>query len=339
MLPYVFRSEMEFVRWLREQVPGKARGLRLGIGDDAAVVEVEPHRGVVLKSDMCIENVHFNRRYHPPLSVGHRALARPLSDLAAMGAVPRFALVSLALSRSTAPGWTEEFYAGLLALAMRFGVTLVGGDVAMMYAPIVVDVIVIGEVALGTELRRSRAKPGDRIFVSGELGLAALGLRLLRLQSHASTRQRRTPDRGDRSWVTAVRAQLYPEPRCKLGRLLCAGSLASATIDLSDGLSTDLRHLCEASGVGARVSEELLPLPLTSEYPRRTRLALALHGGEDYQLLFTVPRGKEVPASLGDVPLHCIGEICRSKEILLVASDGRQSAMPPGGYDHFRHLT
>jgi thiamine-monophosphate kinase len=334
----VFRSETEFVRWLRKQVPGKARGLRLGIGDDAAVVEVEPHRGVVLKSDMCIENVHFNRGHHPPFSVGHRSLTRPLSDLAAIGAVPRFALVSLALSRSTPPVWIEEFYAGLLALAMRFGVTLVGGDVARMHAPTVIDVIVTGEVELGTELRRSGAKPGDRIFVSGELGLAALGLRLLRLQRHVNTRHRRTPGRGDPSLVSALRAQLYPEPRCKLGRLLSTGNLASATIDLSDGLSTDLHHLCEASGVGARVSEELLPVPLTSEYPRRTRLSLALHGGEDYQLLFTVPSGKEIPASLGDVPLRCIGEIRRSKQILLIRNDGRQSALPPGGYDHFRHL-
>src|SRR5271167_3612516 len=109
MLLEMFRSETEFLRWLRKRVPSKGRGLRLGIGDDAAVVEVGRHRGVVLKSDMCIENIHFNRRLHPPLSVGHRALARPLSDLAAMGAVPRFALVSLALSRRTGPDWIEEF--------------------------------------------------------------------------------------------------------------------------------------------------------------------------------------------------------------------------------------
>jgi len=232
----------------------------------------------------------------------------------------------------------EAFYAGLLALAMRFGVTLVGGDLAMTRVPTVIDVIVVGEVPPGTELRRSGAKPGDRIFVSGELGLAALGLRLLRLQGHVPARRRRGSERGDASGIRAVQAQLYPEPLCKLGRLLSAGNLASAAIDLSDGLSTDLRHLCEASGVGARVSERLLPLPSILEYPRRTRLALALHGGEDYQLLFTVPRGKEIPTSLGDAPLHCIGEIHRSKEILLVAIDGRQSVLPARGYDHFRHL-
>src|SRR5262249_7496624 len=139
MLPDIFRCETEFVRWLRKQTPCNVRGLRLGIGDDAAVVEVGPRRAVVLKSDMCIEKVHIDQRVHPPLSGGHRALTRPLSDLAAMGAVPRFVLVSLALCRSTPPRWIEEFYAGLLALAMRFGVTLVGGDVAVTRAPTVID--------------------------------------------------------------------------------------------------------------------------------------------------------------------------------------------------------
>jgi thiamine-monophosphate kinase len=334
----MFASETEFVRWLRRLVPGKVGGLWLGIGDDAAVVKVGSHQGVVLKSDMCIENVHFNRRLHPPLSVGHRALTRPLSDLAAMGAAPRFALVSLALSRKTGPGWIKEFYAGLLALAMRFGITLVGGDVAMTHAPTVIDVIVTGEVRPGTELRRSGAKPGDSIFVSGELGLAALGLRLLRSQAHVPRRRSRGLHGGDSSSVTAVQAQLYPEPQCKLGQLLCARNLASATIDLSDGLSTDLRHLCEASGVGAHVSEALLPLPPTLHYPHRTRLALALHGGEDYQLLFTVPPGGKISTSLGDVALHRIGEIHRSKEVLLVATDGRRSTLLPRGYDYFRHL-
>jgi thiamine-monophosphate kinase len=221
---------------------------------------------------------------------------------------------------------------------MKFGVTLVGGDVATMRAPTVIDVMATGEVALGTELRRSGARPGDSIFVSGELGLAALGLRLLRSERRIPTHHKRRSDRAEPSWVTAVRAQLYPEPCCKLGRLICVRNLASATIDLSDGLSTDLRHLCEASDVGARVWEELLPKPATLRYPRRTRLALALHGGDDYQLLFTVPHGKEVPTSLGHVPLNRIGIISRSKQILLVANNGQQSVLAAEGYDHFRQL-
>jgi len=326
------------VRWLVKRVPGKARGLTLGIGDDAALVKVELGQGVILKSDMSIENIHFTRRLHPPGSVGHRALARPLSDLAAMGAIPRFALVSLALSRSTPPLWTREFYAGLLALAARFGVTLVGGDTAVVTGSTLTDVVVTGEATPGRELRRCGAKPGDQIFVSGELGLAALGLRLLRSHGRPVRCRRLTITSNlDRPWsVTALQAHLYPEPRCILGRFLSKRNLASATIDLSDGLSTDLSHLCEASGVGAQVWEELLPLPRAPKYAYRTLLRLALHGGEDYQLLFTVPRGKQMPDFLGHLPLRRIGEIHRSREILLVAKNGRPSPLRPAGYDHFR---
>jgi thiamine-monophosphate kinase len=337
MLPEMFQSETGFVRWLLKRVPGKARGLKLGIGDDAALVGVESGQGVILKSDMSIENVHFKRRLHPPRSVGHRALARPLSDVAAMGATPRFALVSLALSRRTPPGWTRELYAGLLALAARFGVTLVGGDVAVVSGRTLIDVIVTGEVAPGRELRRSGAKPGDRIFVSGELGLAALGLRLLHSQGRLPRARQLKSESDGRSRVTALQAHLYPEPRCMLGHFLSIRSLASASIDLSDGLSTDLHHLCEASGVGARVWEELLPLPQAPQYAHRTLLRLALHGGEDYQLLFTVPRGKKIPSSLGGLPLRRIGEIQGTREILLLAKDGRSSPLRPEGYDHFRH--
>lgn len=331
-------SETGFVRWLRRRVPGPVKGVALGIGDDAALVRIRPNRGVVLKADMSVENVHFTRRLHPPRSVGHRALARPLSDMAAMGATPRFALVSLALSRSTPPGWTDDFYAGLLALAVRFGVTLVGGDTTVVSGPILIDVIVMGEVVPGRELRRSRAKPGDQIFVSGQLGLAAVGLRYLRSLSHHPDLPRLKSDRDDRSRAAAVQAHLYPEPCCALGRFLSTHKLASAAIDLSDGLSTDLNHLCEASGVGARVWQEFLPLAQVPRYSRRTTMALALHGGEDYQLLFTAPRDKGIPGSVRDLPLHRIGEIRKSKEILLVTKDGRQLPLHPGGYDHFRHL-
>jgi thiamine-monophosphate kinase len=331
-----FRNETEFIQWLLKRVPGKARGLRLGIGDDAALVEVGTGQGVILKSDMSLENVHFKRRLHPPRSVGHRALARPLSDVAAMGGTPRFALVSLALSRTMPQAWTKGFYAGLLELAARFGVTLVGGDVAVVSGPTLIDTVVTGEVAPGKELQRCGAKPGDQIFVSGELGLAALGLRVLRSKVRFSGACR---PRSAVWRARALQAQLYPEPQCELGRFLSAENLASAAIDLSDGLSTDLMHLCRASGVGAKVWEELLPLPQAPTYPRWTLKKLAFHGGEDYQLLFTVPRGKRPPAFFGDLALRRIGHIRRSREeVLLVARDGRPSLLRPAGYDHLRDL-
>jgi thiamine-monophosphate kinase len=188
----------------------------------------------------------------------------------------------------------------------------------------------MGEVRHGGAVRRSGAQPGDQLYVSGRLGLSASGLRRLRssdAQAHRAS--------------AAVRAHLYPEPRCGLGRYLSQKLLASALIDLSDGLSTDLGHLCRASGVGARVWAERLPLP-ESEDGRRSRardsLELALHGGEDYELLFTVPPDKvgQVPPSFRGLPLHHIGEIRRSRNVSLIRPDGKPVPLRPAGYDHFR---
>ena len=325
----MFRTETEFVSWLRAQVPSGARGLELGIGDDGAIVEVRRGHKLVLKADMSIEGVHFTQRVHPPRSVGHRALARSLSDVAAMGGTPKFALTSLAISKAATRAWLRELYAGILALAKRFAVVLVGGDTAVVAGKTMLDVMVAGEVERGMELRRSGASPGDQIYVSGRLGLSALGLRLLE-----SGRRPSLQDSG------AIRAHLYPEPRCALGRYLSRKRLASALIDISDGLSTDLAHLCESSGVGARVWADLIPGPEfpTGRGPRPAdSLDLALHGGEDYELLFTVPPGKagEVPVRLRGLPLNRIGEICRSKGVALVRPDGAVMSLGPGGYDHF----
>ena len=322
----VLRTETEFVSWLRAQVPSGARGLEIGIGDDGAIVEVRRGHKLVLKADMSIEGVHFTRRVHSPRSVGHRALARSLSDVAAMGGTPRFALTSLAISRVATRAWLRELYAGMLALAKQFAVILVGGDTAVVAGKTMLDVMVAGEVERGMELRRSGARPGDQIYVSGRLGLSALGLRLLE-----SGRRPSPQDAG------AIRAHLYPEPRCALGRYLSRQRLASALIDISDGLSTDLAHLCESSGVGARVRADLIPGP---EFPTGhvpNSLDLALHGGEDYELLFTVPPGKtgQVPVRFRDLPLHRIGEIRRSKGVALVRPDGTATPLGPGGYDHF----
>ena len=325
----MFKAETEFVSWLRAQVPSGARGLELGIGDDGAIVEVRRGHNLVLKADMSIEGVHFTRRVHPPRSVGHRALARSLSDVAAMGGTPRFALTSLAISKATTRAWLRELYGGILALAKRFAVILVGGDTAVVAGKTMLDVVVAGEVERNMELCRSGARPGDQIYVSGRLGLSALGLRLLE-----SGRRPSPQDSG------AIRAHLYPEPRCALGRYLSRQRLASALIDISDGLSTDLAHLCESSGVGARVRADLIPGPefTTARGPRTAdSLDLALHGGEDYELLFTVPPGKtgHVPVRFRDLPLHRIGEICRSKGVALVRRDGSATPLGPGGYDHF----
>ncbi len=326
-----FRNESEFVGWLRPQAARKTAGLTLGIGDDAALIRVAPRRELILTADLSIEGVHFLHRLHTAFSVGHRALARSLSDLAAMGGTPRFALISLAISHRTTRAWVEEFYRGLLALADRFGVALVGGDTAVVPAKTLIDVTVAGEIERGRALVRSGARPGDALFVSGRLGLSALGLRWLKARGAPRPGRFREP----------LRAHLFPEPRCALGRFLAERRLASAVIDLSDGLSTDLRRLSEASGVGARIWADRLPLAEVSGEARpgnNTLRDLALHGGEDYELLFSVPARKalRIPARYRGVALHRIGEVCGSKEILLVLPGGKEVPFEPAGYDHFR---
>jgi thiamine-monophosphate kinase len=328
----VFRTESEFVDWLRSCTLRGARGLRLGIGDDAAVIEEHRGRDLILKTDMSIEGVHFRRQLHPPRSVGHRALARSLSDVAAMGGTPHFALISLAVSKRATHAWIKQVYAGIFALAAQFNVVVVGGDTAVVPGSTLMDVIVVGEVGRGRAILRSGAQPGDQIYVSGRLGLSALGLRLLR-----SGAGRTSEDAGA---AQALRAHLHPQPRCALGVYLANRRLASALIDISDGLSTDLDHLCQASSVGATVWVDRLPLPQLATPGRRSvdPLRLALHGGEDYELLFTVPPRKvaEVPASFHSLPLHHIGEIHRARQLVLICSDGKPVRVRPEGYDHFR---
>jgi thiamine-monophosphate kinase len=333
----MFNSEAQFVDWLKAVCKVRGPALRVGIGDDAAVVRPSKTSEILLTTDLLIEGVHFLRRLHPARTVGHRALARALSDIAAMGGAPRFALLSLAISRRTSLRWVKDFYAGAQSLASRTGVAIVGGDTALVSGPGFVDAVVTGEVPRGTALLRSGAKPGDKIFVSGRLGISALGLRMLKRGRLYSARRQNTDP---------MRSHLYPEPRLQLGQFLRANRFASAGMDLSDGLSTDLARLCKASGAGAILQPELIPGPSVrrelrlAEFPRdgTDALRLALNGGEDYELLFTVPRRKagRVPKRFQGLPLSCIGEIQRSPGVFLKFPDGSVRPLPPRGYEHFR---
>jgi thiamine-monophosphate kinase len=320
-----FQSEADFITWIRRRAPERTTGLTLGIGDDAALVAIPARHEVILTTDMSIEDVHFDSALHSPQAIGHRALARSLSDIAAMGGTPRYALISLALSGRTKQIWLKRVYSGLFALARKFGVAVIGGDTAVTSGPTLIDVIMAGEVPKGQALRRSGAKAGDQIYVSGRLGMSALGLRLL--QSGAQTRT--TLERA------ALRAHLFPQPQCALGRFLSAKRLASGMMDLSDGLSIDLRRLSDASGVGATLFATRLPVPALPD--QNDALNLALHGGEDYQLLFIVPPGRvaKIPSHFGKVPLHCIGEIARKKAINLITVEGKTLPVEPNGWDHF----
>jgi thiamine-monophosphate kinase len=330
----VFQTEHEFVQWLQTLIPQASPRLRLGIGDDAAVVGAGRNRDFILTADLSIEGVHFNRRLHPARSVGHRALARSLSDVAAMGGIPRFALLSVAFPRSATRRWVQEFFAGLLCLARRFRVKVIGGDTAVVARAGMMDVSVIGEVPRGSALRRSGARPGDQIFASGWLGRSALGLEALK--SRAQRQGRTLRSRTEAKDIQAsVQAHLYPEPRLELGAFLRRTGLASALMDISDGLSTDLTRLCAASGVGAEIWAEQLPGPESAK-PAKA-LELALHGGEDYELLFTVPARKtvRVPAKFRGFPLRRIGRIKRSSGLTLIRRDGSQAPLAAAGYDHF----
>jgi thiamine-monophosphate kinase len=330
----IFPTEGEFVRWLRPLASGRSSRVSLGIGDDAALVRVGQNRDLILTIDLSIEGVHFSARLHPARSVGHRALARSLSDIAAMGGVPRFALISAALPRAISRAWVEEFFRGVLDLAARFQVEVIGGDTSIVPRTAMIDVMLAGEVVRGKGLLRSGARPGDQVFVSGNLGRSALGLRILRSRARRRKRVKERQKEGS-EFAAAIQSHLYPEPRCELGQWLQRVGVPSALMDVSDGLSTDLMRLCEASGVGAKIYTERIPRP--SEFPADQSLALALDGGEDYELLFTVPKRRmgKLPSFHGGVPLHCIGQTTRSQDVLLVHSDGTEALLIPAGYDHF----
>jgi thiamine-monophosphate kinase len=305
-------------------------GIRLGIGDDAALFKVKSGFDQILTCDWFLEGSHFLRDKHPPDAVGWKCLARAVSDVAAMGGIPKCFLLSLALPASHTGAWLEQFLLGLRRAAERFGCVLAGGDTTRRQ-DILINVTVVGEVRIGRAVLRSGARPGDVLFVSGRLGQAVLGLQLIR-------RMKRLPNSPD----PALRKHLYPEPRLALGRWLAEKHLPSSMMDLSDGLSTDLPRLCAASGVGARVEAEKIPTlrrPVGVPWSDSTPLDLALHGGDDYELLFTVPqrKWKHVPTSQNGTLLTAIGEITKQKTLLFIDETGSEVPLPNLGWDPFRN--
>ncbi|MGA7753804.1 MAG: thiamine-phosphate kinase [Candidatus Sulfotelmatobacter sp.] len=295
-----------------------------GIGDDCAVLRVSPGSDLLVTTDFSLEGIHFRRDWHPAESVGHRCLARGLSDIAAMGGKPVAFFLSLAVPRELPQAWVRGFTRGLINLARKHGATLAGGDTAESPNGILADVIVVGAAPKGKAVSRSRARPGDQIYVSGELGGSAAAV--LQLQAHPKKKL------NPRDY----RRHFYPEPRIALGRLLREKELASAMIDTSDGLSTDLAHICQESGVGAEVDAAEIPRARVGNPPSAVDLELALHGGEDYELLFTVPAGKRVPAQIAGAALTHIGEITRAKKMLIRDGDGIVRKLSSRGWEHFR---
>jgi thiamine-monophosphate kinase len=303
--------------------------LKAGVGDDAALLA--PRRGyeTILTCDWFLEGTHFLRDRHPADAVGWKCLARAVSDIAAMGGQPRCFLLSLALPQTYTGHWLDEFLLGLRRAARKFCCFLAGGDTTRR-KEILINVTVVGEVREGQAVLRSGAKPGDVIFVSGRLGEAELGLRLLRSAKAVANKR-----------IGAVKKHLYPEPRLALGRWLADKCLANAMMDLSDGLSSDLPRLCAASGVGATIEEAKLPIVPTAVDKRTERfdgLQLALDGGDDYELLFAVPREKvaRIPRSSRGLLLTNIGEITRGRIIFRKDKNNGKLELAAGGWDPFR---
>jgi len=282
---------------------------------------------MLLTTDFSLEGVHFRREWHPPDSVGHRCLARGLSDIAAMGGEPMAAFLSLALPPELPQSWVDRFMSGLLRLGRQFDVQLAGGDTASSPDGVLADIVVVGRVPVGKALLRSGARPGDSLYVTGELGLSARILHWLREGGLA------TLGAKARGGKTAHAPHFYPQPRIAVGRWLRERGLATAAIDVSDGLSTDLGHICEESGVGALVREASIPRP--SGLPTSS-LHYALHGGEDYELLFTAAGLRPVPAKIAGVRVARIGEIIRGRGMWLVDSHGQRKPLAPRGWEHFR---
>lgn len=316
-------SEFDLIqRYFTRATPG----VELGVGDDAALLRVDPGMELVVSTDMLVEGTHFFPDADPR-SLGHKALAVNLSDIAAMGARPRWALLALAIPSEDAD-WLRAFSEGFFALGERHGVELIGGDTTR--GPLNLCVTIIGETPRGTALRRSSAQVGDDIWVSGTLGDAALALAHLRGELSLP----------ETAHAACARRLHQPEPRVELGLALLG--VANSAIDVSDGLLADLGHILERSGVGAEIRLDALPVSdawhnlLHTGIGRRCLLA----GGDDYELCFTAPasRNAEVAALAGrtGLPLTRIGVIVRERGCKVIGTDGNIMAIGETGYDHFK---
>jgi thiamine-monophosphate kinase len=320
--------------------------LRLGIGDDAAVISSGGKNDWVLSCDAFLEGVHFLAKTHAPDSVGYKSLVRATSDLAAMGATPRYFLLTLAIPANRTGAWLDDFLNGMAQAASSLKIVLAGGDTTKS-SVVSISITVVGEISRGHAITRSGARPGDIIYVSGTLGRAQLGLELLlHRKIKASSLRSGRARHFDRDLRTVLQPHLYPKIQLALGTWLAKRRMASAMMDISDGLSTDLARLCSASGVGARMLAELVPrVAIPAELSKLAgglkldALKMALHGGEDYELLFTVsPRNvKNLRAAPGFSQLTAIGEVTRSKSLVLIGPRGRKDTLEPQGWDPFRH--
>jgi thiamine-monophosphate kinase len=314
-------NEQSLIARIRSSA-ARRRGVIAGIGDDCAILQVPPAHQMLVTTDFTLEGVHFRREWHPAETVGHRCLTRGLSDIAAMGGVPVAAFLSLAVPQDLPQSWVSQFMKGLLKLADAFQVSLAGGDTAQSPRSIQADIVVVGSVPNGKAIRRSGARSGDAIYVTNSLGASAATLKLL-----ADGRKLRPVE---------FPRHFHPHPRIEVGQYLREKGMASAMIDISDGLSTDLAHICEESGVGAEIQAAAIPCASIGKPAHHVALQCALHGGDDYELLFTVPRGRRVPDRIAGIAVSQIGHIRRGNHLILMNDQGEGSELRPQGWQHFK---
>ncbi len=306
-------EEKALIRKIRGRATGGS-ALVKGIGDDCAILRLPPRHEMLVTTDFMVENVHFRRDWEGAEVIGQRCLTRGLSDIAAMGGEPRACFVSLAVSRDVPQKWVDGFFRGLLHWAMKFRAPLAGGDTAESPWGIHADIVVVGSVPCGTAILRSGARPGDEIYVTGRLGASAAAI-----AARAAGKSRSRLDQ-------------QPVPRLAVGAWLREKGLASAMIDISDGLSSDLAHICEESGVGAEIEENAIPRAVYAT-KHAVPLDFALHGGEDYELLFT--SSKKIPDSVAGLRVSRIGRIQPGAGLRMRGVDGKLRRLPVRGWEHF----
>ncbi len=330
-------GEFPLIDRIRKILPPAGSGeVLVDMGDDTAVIRLDERRALLLTCDIQVEGRHFRLDRITPYQLGLRAMAANLSDIASMGGAPTYALVSLGVPGSFPVDRFDKLFEGMRDALSPHRAWIVGGNLARTEDVLVVDITLLGEADPARVLTRAGARPGDRVFVTGTLGASGAGLEVLRAFGTAYPAQ----------FEEMVRRHLSPTARVELGQRIARSGLATAMIDLSDGAASDLFHVCTRSGVGAEIREDRLPLPAhmgeIAQRCGRSTTDLALHSGEDYELLCTVPAAvpEEEVRSLAegsDVSITAIGTITeRSEGYRLVDSRGNRTALAPAGWDHFR---
>ena len=324
-------GEFGLLEKIRHKIRQRSHHIKLGVGDDCAVV-ASSDRDLLTSTDMLIENVHFDLKYFSPEMIGKKAIAVNLSDIAAMGGRPLYILISLGIPSSTPVEFVEKLYIGFETMAKKYGCSIVGGDISKSINGLIVSITIIGEIKKNASIKRSGAKNKDLIFVTGNLGDSAAGLESLKRYHY--------PKKN-----IAIRKHLCPIPRLEEGQILAEKVGVSSMIDLSDGLASDLRRLCEESNCGARIYLDKIPLSSRlkklEKSGNRKVIDYSLYGGEDYELLFTIKRSKikglQKSWQKMKTAITNVGEILDKKHgITMVLPDGKEKLLSKTGYNHFK---